>query len=309
MTGTLVRARGLTKRFGSRTAVSGMDFDIEPGEFVGFLGPNGAGKSSLMRMIGCVSPASAGELTVLGMDPARQGPAIRARLGVCPQDNIVDVELTCLENLTTYARYFGIGRAVARQRAEELLAFVQLTDRAGSRVFPLSGGMKRRLVIARALINDPELVLLDEPTNGLDPQARHLLWERLYQLKGQGVTQILTTHFMDEAEQLCDRLLILDHGVIVAGGAPRDLIAQHASREVVEMRFTEGALSSYADKLADLCERVEVLPDRILLYHDDGDGIVQAVFQRGLRPAGVLVRRAGLEGVYLPLGGRSLGEG
>jgi lipooligosaccharide transport system ATP-binding protein len=303
-----VRARGLAKRFGSLTAVAGVDFEVERGELVGFLGPNGAGKSSIMRMIGCVSPISGGELTVLGMDPGRQGPAIRARLGVCPQEDILDRELSCLENLTTYARYFGIGRAVARERARELLGFLQLTDRADSKVEPLSGGMKRRLSIARALINEPDLVLLDEPTTGLDPQARHLLWERLYQLKRQGVTQILTTHYMDEAEQLCDRLLVVDHGVIVAAGAPRDLIARHITREVVEMRFNSGALSSYADKLADLCQRIEVLPDRILLYHDDGDGTVQAVYQRGLRPAGVLVRRASLEDVFLRLVGRSLVE-
>jgi lipooligosaccharide transport system ATP-binding protein len=298
----------LTKRFGRLTAVAGVDFEVEPGEMVGFLGPNGAGKSSIMRMIGCVSPVSGGELTVLGMDPGRHGPAIRARLGVCPQDDILDRDLTCLANLTTYARYFGIGRAVSRQRASELLAFLQLTDRADSKVEPLSGGMKRRLSIARALINDPDLVLLDEPTNGLDPQARHLLWERLYQLKRQGVTQILTTHYMDEAEQLCDRLLVVDHGVIVATGAPRDLITGHVTREVVELRFTEGPLSSYADKLADLCQRIEVLPDRLLLYHDDGDGTVQAVYQRGIRPAGVLVRRASLEDVFLRLVGRSLVE-
>jgi len=308
MTDALVRARGLTKRFGNLTAVAGVDFEVEPGELVGFLGPNGAGKSSIMRMIGCVSPISGGELTVLGMDPTRQGTAIRARLGVCPQEDILDRELTCLENLTTYARYFGIGRAAARQRAGELLAFVRLADRAGSKVEPLSGGMKRRLSIARALINDPELVLLDEPTNGLDPQARHLLWERLYQLKRQGVTQILTTHYMDEAEQLCDRLLIVDHGLIVATGAPRELIAGQVTREVVELRFNSGPLSSYAEKLDDLCHRIEVLPDRILLYHDDGDGVVQAVYQRGLRPAGVLVRRASLEDVFLRLVGRSLVE-
>ncbi len=308
MTDALVRARGLTKRFGTLTAVAGVDFEVQPGEMVGFLGPNGAGKSSIMRMIGCVSPISGGELVVLGMDPSRDGPAIRARLGVCPQEDILDRELTCLENLTTYARYFGIGRAAARDRARELLASVRLSDRADSKVDPLSGGMKRRLSIARALINEPDIVLLDEPTNGLDPQARHLLWERLYQLKRQGVTQILTTHYMDEAEQLCDRLLVVDHGVIVATGAPRELIAEHVTREVVEMRFNEASLDSYADKLTDLCERIEVLPDRILLYNDHGDSTVQAVYQRGLRPAGVLVRRAGLEDVFLRLVGRSLVE-
>ena len=304
----LIRARGLVKRFGGFTAVDGIDVEVRAGEAFGFLGPNGAGKSSTMRMIGCVSPPSGGELTVLGMDPRRDGPAIRARLGVCPQEDNLDVELTARENLTTYARYFGIPRRVARQRADELLEFVQLSERADSRVEPLSGGMKRRLTIARALVNNPDIVLLDEPTTGLDPQARHLVWERLFRLKQRGVTLVLTTHYMDEAEQLCDRLVIMDGGRIAAKGSPRELIERYSSREVVELRFGTDNLEPYADKLAGLGSRIEVLPDRILLYVDDGDAAVPAVYDRHLNPSGVLVRRATLEDVFLHLTGRTLVE-
>jgi lipooligosaccharide transport system ATP-binding protein len=304
----LVRARGLVKRFGDFTAVDGIDVEVRAGEAFGFLGPNGAGKSSTMRMIGCVSPPSGGGLSVLGLDPRRDGPAIRARLGVCPQDDNLDMELTALENLTTYARYFGLSRRVARQRALELLEFVQLSERANSRVEPLSGGMKRRLTIARALVNEPELVLLDEPTTGLDPQARHLVWERLFRLKQRGVTLVLTTHYMDEAEQLCDRLVIMDNGRIVAEGSPRALIEAHSTREVVELRFGNEELEPYASKLAGVGARVEVLPDRILLYADDGDAALPAVYERQLTPSGVLVRRASLEDVFLHLTGRTLVE-
>jgi lipooligosaccharide transport system ATP-binding protein len=304
----LISARGLIKRFGDFTAVDGIDVEVHAGEAFGFLGPNGAGKSSTMRMIGCVSPPSGGELRVLGMDPQRQGPDIRARLGVCPQEDNLDQELTARENLVTYARYFGIGRRVARQRADELLEFVQLSERAGSKVEPLSGGMKRRLTIARALVNEPDIVMLDEPTTGLDPQARHLVWERLFRLKQQGTTLVLTTHYMDEAEQLCDRLVIMDGGVIAAEGSPRQLIERHATREVVELRFGTDALEPYASKLDGIGARVEVLPDRILLYADDGDAAVPAVYERNLSPSGVLVRRAGLEDVFLHLTGRTLVE-
>jgi len=304
----LIRARGLVKRFGDFTAVDGIDVEVRAGEAFGFLGPNGAGKSSTMRMIGCVSPPSGGELTVLGMDPRRDGPAIRARLGVCPQEDNLDVELTARENLTTYARYFGIPRRVARQRADELLEFVQLSERADSRVEPLSGGMKRRLTIARALVNNPDIVLLDEPTTGLDPQARHLVWERLFRLKQRGVTLVLTTHYMDEAEQLCDRLVIMDGGRIAAEGSPRELIERYCSREVVELRFGADDLEPYAGKLAGLGSRIEVLPDRILLYVDDGDAVVPEVYDRNLNPSGVLVRRASLEDVFLHLTGRTLVE-
>jgi lipooligosaccharide transport system ATP-binding protein len=302
----LIHAQGLIKRFGDFTAVDGIDVDVRRGEAFGFLGPNGAGKSSTMRMIGCVSPQTDGVLEILGLDPRRDGPQIRAKLGVCPQLDNLDVELTVRENLTTYARFFGIPRRVARQRADELLEFVQLTDRADSKVEPLSGGMKRRLTIARALVNEPEIVLLDEPTTGLDPQARHLVWERLFRLKQQGVTLVLTTHYMDEAEQLCDRLVVMDAGKIVAEGSPRELIERYSTREVVELRFAGEGQEAYAEKLAGLGERVEVLPDRILLYVTDGDEALAEVQQRSLHPAGVLVRRAGLEDVFLHLTGRTL---
>jgi lipooligosaccharide transport system ATP-binding protein len=294
------------KRFGDFTAVDGIDVDVRRGEAFGFLGPNGAGKSSTMRMVGCVSPPSGGVLRILGRDPQRDGPAIRARLGVCPQLDNLDVELTVRENLTTYARFFAIPRRVARRRADELLDFVQLSERADSKVEPLSGGMKRRLTIARALVNEPEIALLDEPTTGLDPQARHLVWERLFRLRQQGVTLVLTTHYMDEAEQLCDRLVVMDGGRIVAEGSPRALIKRYSTREVVELRFTAESQDAFADKLAGLGERLEVLPDRILLYVADGDAAVEEVQHRALRPASVLVRRSTLEDVFLHLTGRTL---
>jgi lipooligosaccharide transport system ATP-binding protein len=305
-TDSLIHARGLVKRFGEFTAVDGIDVDVRRGEAFGFLGPNGAGKSSTMRMIGCVSPPSGGELRILGLDPRRDGPRIRSRLGVCPQLDNLDIELNVRENLTTYARFFGIPRKVARRRADELLDFVQLSERADSKVEPLSGGMKRRLTIARALVNEPEMVLLDEPTTGLDPQARHLVWERLFRLKQQGVTLVLTTHYMDEAEQLCDRLVVMDGGRIVAEGSPRALIEQYSTREVVELRFAAESQEAYAEKLAGLGDRLEVLPDRILLYVDDGDEAAAEVQGRSLAPASVLVRRSSLEDVFLHLTGRTL---
>ncbi|GAA4209532.1 ABC transporter ATP-binding protein [Actinocatenispora rupis] len=309
--GYLISATGLVKRFGDFTAVAGIDLGVRRGEAFGFLGPNGAGKSSTMRMIGCVSPPSEGRLSILGLDAASHGPQIRARLGVVPQQDSLDVELTVLENLTIYARYFGIPRAVAQRRAAELLDFVQLADRAGDRVEPLSGGMKRRLTIARSLVNEPELVLLDEPTTGLDPQARHLVWERLYRLKQRGVTLVLTTHYMDEAEQLCDRLVVMDGGRIVAEGSPSALIARFSTREVVELRFDLADLDGargrdIADTLTGLADRVEVLPDRLLLYTADGDATVTAVTDRGVEPMSVLVRRSSLEDVFLRLTGRTL---
>jgi lipooligosaccharide transport system ATP-binding protein len=302
----LIHARGLVKRFGSFTAVDGIDVDVAAGEAFGFLGPNGAGKSSTMRMIGCVSTPTAGDLRILGMDPVRDGARIRARLGVCPQLDNLDPDLTVRENLTTYARYFGISRAEARRRAPELLEFVQLADRGDSKVEPLSGGMKRRLTIARALVDDPELILLDEPTTGLDPQARHLVWERLFRLKQRGATLVLTTHYMDEAEQLCDRLVVMDGGSIVAEGSPRALIDAHSTPEVVELRFGDDPPADYADKLSDVGERVDPLPDRLLIYAADGDAAVAEVHRRGFNPSSVLVRRSTLEDVFLHLTGRSL---
>jgi lipooligosaccharide transport system ATP-binding protein len=304
----LIEARGLVKRFAALTAVDGIDVQVRAGEAFGFLGPNGAGKSSTMRMIGCVSSPSGGTLRILGMDPVRDGPAIRARLGVCPQQDSLDPELTLLENLTVYARYFGIPRRTARERAQELLEFVQLAERAGEMVEPLSGGMKRRLTIARALINEPEIVLLDEPTTGLDPQARHLVWERLFRLKQRGVTLVLTTHYMDEAEQLCDRLVVMDGGKIVAEGSPRELIEHYSTREVLELRFGAESLDSFAGKLAGIGERLEVLPDRILVYAPDGDAAAAEVHRRQLTPSSTLVRRSTLEDVFLHLTGRTLVE-
>jgi lipooligosaccharide transport system ATP-binding protein len=302
----LIHARGLVKKFGEFVAVDGIDLDVAQGEAFGFLGPNGAGKSSTMRMIGCVSPPTAGTLRILGLDPRRDGPQIRARLGVVPQQDTLDLELTVRENLLIYGRYFGLSRAVTRERAAELLEFVQLLDRAEDKVEPLSGGMKRRLTIARSLINQPEVLLLDEPTTGLDPQARHVVWDRLFRLKQQGVTLVLTTHYMDEAEQLCDRLVVMDKGKIAAEGSPRELIEQYSSRDVVEVRFPIGENELAADKLTGLGDRLEVLPDRVLLYTDDGDGCVDAVHARGVNPVSMLVRRSTLEDVFLRLTGRTL---
>jgi lipooligosaccharide transport system ATP-binding protein len=304
----LIHARQLTKRFGTFVAVDGIEFDVARGESFGFLGPNGAGKTSTMRMIGCVSPVTSGTLTVLGKDPATDGAAIRARLGVVPQEDSLDMELTVEENLVIYGRYFDLSYAEARSRARELLDFVQLSERAKDEVEPLSGGMKRRLTIARGLINEPDLMLLDEPTTGLDPQARHLLWDRLYRLKQQGVTLVLTTHYMDEAEQLCDRLVVMDKARIVAQGSPRELIDKYATKEVLELRFPPGEQASLDGKLDGLAERVEKLPDRLLLYTSDGDAAAIAVHERGLRPEQVLVRRSTLEDVFLRLTGRGLVE-
>ena len=306
----LIRAHDLTKRFGDFVAVDGIDFELRRGEAFGFLGPNGAGKSSTMRMIGCVSPPSGGELSILGMDPVADGPAIRARLGVVPQEDTLDVELTVRENLLIYGRYFGLPRAVIAERTASLLDFVQLAERADDQVEPLSGGMKRRLTIARSLINDPEILILDEPTTGLDPQARHVVWDRLFRLKQQGVTLILTTHYMDEAEQLCDRLVVMDGGRIAAEGSPRDLIDRYSTREVLELRFSASDHELAAGKVATIAaDRIEVLADRILLYVDNGDAAMAAVRGIGLEPITSLVRRSTLEDVFLHLTGRRLEDG
>jgi lipooligosaccharide transport system ATP-binding protein len=303
----LIRATHLTKRFGDFTAVDGVDFELHRGEAFGFLGPNGAGKSSTMRMIGCVSPPTSGELSILGLDPVADGPQIRARLGVVPQEDTLDVDLTVRENLLVYGRYFGLRRDVIAERTRRLLDFVQLTERAGDQVDPLSGGMKRRLTIARSLINEPEILILDEPTTGLDPQARHVVWDRLFRLKQQGVTLILTTHYMDEAEQLCDRLVVMDRGKIAAEGSPRQLIDHWATAEVLELRFHPELHRQMAEKLADVrAERIEVLADRILLYVDNGDRTLAEVRAAGLEPLTSLVRRSSLEDVFLRLTGRRL---
>ena len=302
----LIEAKALTKRFGDFTAVDAIDFEVVPGETFGFLGPNGAGKSSTMRMIGAVSPRTGGELRVFGLDPEQDGPAIRQRLGVVPQQDNLDSELTVFENLLVYGGYFGLPKGVVRERATELLDFVQLGERRDAKVEPLSGGMKRRLTIARALVNEPDLVLLDEPTTGLDPQARHALWDRLYRLRRRGVTQVLTTHYMDEAEQLCDRLVVMDRARIVAAGSPRELIARYAEREVVELRFSAGSEDGVVERLDGVGERIEALADRVLIGTADGDATVEAVHARGLEPESVLVRRSTLEDVFLSITGRTL---
>jgi lipooligosaccharide transport system ATP-binding protein len=310
----MISARGLRKSFGKPgaefEAVKGIDVEVRRGEAFGFLGPNGAGKSSTMRMIAAVSPVSGGELRILGLDPEHDGPAIRGRLGVCPQEDTLDNELNVRDNLYIYGRYFGIAKSEVKDRVEELLEFVALTDKQKSKVEDLSGGMKRRLTIARSLINRPELLLLDEPTTGLDPQARHLLWDKLFRLKQTGVTLVITTHYMDEAEQLCDRLVVMDKGLIVAEGSPLALIREHSTREVAELRFGVAAEDEdhevLAEKVADLGERVEVLPDRLLVYSENGEEVLAKVHERGLEPVATLVRRSTLEDVFLRLTGRTL---
>jgi lipooligosaccharide transport system ATP-binding protein len=308
---SLVHARGLVKRFGELVAVDGIDFDVQRGEAFGFLGPNGAGKTSTMRMIGCVSPPSGGTLRILGLDPIADGPAIRDRLGVVPQQDTLDMELTVRENILIYGRYFGLPRSGLRQRADKLLEFVQLNERADDKVEPLSGGMKRRLTIARSLVNEPSVLLLDEPTTGLDPQARHTVWDRLFRLKQRGVTLILTTHYMDEAEQLCDRLVVMDKGKIAAEGSPQELIRRYSTREVVELRFraeqqTEDVAADIGARMDGLARRLEALPDRLLLYTDDGDATASRIHDIGVQPESVLVRRSTLEDVFLHLTGRTL---
>jgi lipooligosaccharide transport system ATP-binding protein len=302
----VVLARELTKRFGDFTAVDAVSFEIERGESFGFLGPNGAGKTSTMRMVSCLSPITSGSLRVLGMDPITDGTRIRGRLGIVPQEDTLDLELTVRDNLYLYGRYFNLPKKVVRDRVEELLDFAQLTERGDDQVEKLSGGMKRRLTIARALVSEPELVIMDEPTTGLDPQARHLLWDRLYRLKQQGVTLIITTHYMDEAEQLCDRLVVMDGGRIAAEGSPSALIAEWSAREVVELRFGAGENDSAGEALAALAARAEILADRVLLYTDDGDDLMRVVLEAGWRPETALVRRSSLEDVFLRLTGRSL---
>jgi lipooligosaccharide transport system ATP-binding protein len=302
----ILDARELVKSFGDFEAVKGVSFSVERGESFGFLGPNGAGKTSTMRMISAVSQPTSGSLTILGLDPRVAGPEIRGRLGVVPQEDTLELELSVRQNLEMFGRYFDLPRDTIRERATELLEFIQLSERANDRVDDLSGGMKRRLTIARALINRPELLILDEPTTGLDPQARHLLWERLYRLKREGVTLIITTHYMDEAEQLCDRLVVMDHGSIVAEGPPRELIAHHSTREVVELRFDADPDAELDVRLANFAQRIEVLPDRVLLYVDEGDDTLRDLHASGITPSSALVRRSSLEDVFLRLTGRTL---
>jgi len=302
----MIHARALAKAYGEFMAVAGIDFDVKPGESFGVLGPNGAGKSTTMRMIGATLLRTSGDLRILGKDPSVDGPAIRARLGVVPQQDNHDPELTVAENLYTYGRYFGLPRAFLRPKVDELLEFAQLVDKRGVKVEALSGGMKRRLTIARGLVNDPQILMLDEPTTGLDPQARHILWDRLFRLKEDGATLVITTHYMDEAEQLCDRLVVMDRGRIVAEGSPAALIREYSSREVVEVRFGSGRNAEVAPAIADLGDRMELLPDRILLYAAQGESALQQIVARGFMPITSLVRRSSLEDVFLRLTGRTL---
>lgn len=302
----VITARGLRKTYGDFVAVDGIDFEVEAGESFGLLGPNGAGKSTTMRMVGGTLDRDGGELAVLGLDPGSQGPQVRAHLGVVPQQDNLDEELRVRENIVMYGRYFGLSRAYLRDKSDELLAFAQLEAKAKDKVSALSGGMKRRLTIARGLVNEPRILLLDEPTTGLDPQARHVLWDRLFRLKEAGTTLVVTTHFMDEAEQLCDRLIVVDHGRIMAQGSPASLIREHSTREVLELRFGSARNAAVVAQLEGVGERNEVLPDRILVYARDGEAALEEVTSRGLQPVTSLVRRSSLEDVFLRLTGRSL---
>ncbi len=308
MSESLISARGLTKKYGDFTAVDGIDFDVAKGESFGLLGPNGAGKSTTMRIIAATSRRSSGTISILGRDPEEHGPQVRAHLGVVPQQDNLDTELTVTENLYIYGRYFGLSKKFVKNKVEELLAFAQLEEKKDVKVEALSGGMKRRLTIARALVSEPDILMLDEPTTGLDPQARHILWDRLFRLKEDGVTLIITTHFMDEAEQLCDRLVVMDKGKIMAEGSPAELIKKYSTREVLEVRFGSDRNKEVAPILREMCDRIEELPDRILLYVEDGEALLEAITAKKLHPNTSLVRRSSLEDVFLRLTGRSLIE-
>ena len=304
----LIEAKQLVKRYGDFTAVNGIDFQVRKGESFGFLGPNGAGKSTTMRIIAATLTRTSGEITILGKDPEKFGPEIKAHLGVVPQADNLDQALSVEENLYIYGRYFGLSKKFIKPKIEELLEFAQLVDKRSVKVEALSGGMKRRLTIARALVSEPEILMLDEPTTGLDPQARHILWDRLFRLKEQGVTLLITTHYMDEAEQLCDRLMVMDKGSIMAEDSPAGLIKSFSTKEVLEVRFGSDRNASVAPQLLEMVERIEVLPDRILMYAEDGEDVLHQLNQKGLHPLTSLVRRSSLEDVFLRLTGRTLIE-
>lgn len=308
MSESLIHARGLTKTYGDFVAVDGIDFDVAKGESFGFLGPNGAGKSTTMRIIGATSVRTSGTLTILGKDPEVNGPQIRAHLGVVPQQDNLDMELTVSENIFIYGRYFGLSSSFINKKIPELLEFAQLEEKKDVKVQALSGGMKRRLTIARSLVSEPDILMLDEPTTGLDPQARHILWDRLFRLKEQGVTLLITTHYMDEAEQLCDRLIVMDKGKIMAENSPAQLIRDYSTKEVLEVRFGSDRNQGMVEILRPLAERIEVLPDRILLYAEDGESLLEQIAAKGIHPNTSLVRRSSLEDVFLRLTGRSLVE-
>lgn len=308
MSENLIEVRGLTKKYGDFTAVNSIDFHVKKSESFGFLGPNGAGKSTTMRIIAATSQRTSGEVSILGKDPEVQGPQIRAHLGVVPQQDNLDTQLTVSENLYIYGRYFGLPSKFIKSKINDLLEFAQLEDKRDVKVEALSGGMKRRLTIARSLVSEPDILILDEPTTGLDPQARHILWDRLFRLKEDGITLLITTHYMDEAEQLCDRLMVMDKGSIMAEGTPASLIKQYSTKEVLEVRFGSDKNAEMAPAMEQLCERIEVLPDRILLYADDAEAVLESIVQGGTHPNTSLVRRSSLEDVFLRLTGRSLIE-
>jgi lipooligosaccharide transport system ATP-binding protein len=303
---TTLIARGLKKNYGDFEAVKGIDFEVYRGECFGFLGPNGAGKTTTMKMIYGTAIPTGGELKVAGLDVRRAEREVKRRIGVVPQENNLDEDLKVRENLLVYGRYFDLPRKLVRRRAEELLEFVQLSDKADAQVEQLSGGMKRRLLIARALVNDPDLVVLDEPTTGLDPQARHLVWNKLRELTGESKTLVLTTHYMDEAAQLCDRVCIMEGGRIISEGAPRDLISEHVSSEVLEFRARPDALKKLAAIIEDTVDSMESLGDALLVYTSDSDAVMSRVNESGILVENILRRQASLEDVFLKLTGRRL---
>lgn len=302
-----VRAIGLVKRFGDRTAVDGIDLTVPAGGCFGVLGPNGAGKTTTIRMITCVSPPTAGQLYVLGQDVRRDRRRIKRRIGVVPQGMTLDTDLLVRENLATFANYHDVPRAIANLRVDELLKFSQLAERADSRIEELSGGMQRRLLIARALVNDPDLVVLDEPTTGLDPQARHFVWERLRRLKRYGKTLLLTTHYMEEAAQLCDHLIVVDHGRIIAEGAPTELVSANVPPRVVEV-LGDAPVSDVQNAVGGYASEIERVADRILVYGADSDAIASRIRAAGVPQQGLLLRDATLEDVFLRLTGHALGD-
>lgn len=299
-------ARGLKKSYESFEAVKGVDFEVYRGECFGFLGPNGAGKTTTMKMIYGAAIPTDGELTVAGLDITREERAVKRRIGVVAQENNLDEDLKVKENLLVYGRYYDMPRKETLRRAEELLEFVELTEKADAEVEHLSGGMKRRLLIARALINDPEIVVLDEPTTGLDPQARHLVWERLRELTSEGKTLILTTHYMEEAAQLCDRLVVMEGGRIIALGSPEELVEEHVSPEVLELRAAPDAMGDLLPLLEDHSDAVERAGNALLAYTADAGALQERVRNAGVSVDNMLYRRAGLEDVFMRLTGRRL---
>lgn len=303
-----VVAHNIRKIFDSTEAVRGIDFDVLHGECYGFLGPNGAGKTTTMRMISCVSPLTSGSLRVFGLDTGKAMREIKQRLGVVPQEANLDEALPVEENLTVYARFFNVPSKVAVARAREQLDFMELTEKRKAKVSELSGGMRRRLLICRAMMNDPELLILDEPTTGLDPQARHLVWDKLFESKRRGVTQIVTTHYMDEAQQLCDRIAIMDQGRIVDEGVPEDLIQRHIGREVLELRVTETMRSQVLAITSSMVKGYDSYRDLLVLYTDEAEKALEKIKDSDINADYTLIRRSGLEDVFLKLTGRRLTE-